>query len=245
MLTPTELAARSFVVDYTTPIVAGVYFIYCAANGRGYIGSTNNLYHRLRGHKAKFKRGKHENIHLQRTCDKYGIDALSFLVVEITTSDDADHLVERENHWLLQMDRELMFNMTVPALKGGPQHFQRSPEFRAAISRSLIGNKRSLGRVIPEEYKAVLAAKWKGRKVPPEETAKAQATRAATLLAHPELVRRGEQISTAKLTPDKVREIRRLWATGEYFQREIGEMFGVKQSQIWCVLSGKTWSHVK
>lgn len=55
----------------------------------------------------------------------------------------------------------------------------------------------------------------------------------------------GERQWQAKLTEDSVREIRKLYATGHYKQRVIGEMFGVNQTVVSCVVRRKTWKHVK
>ena len=54
----------------------------------------------------------------------------------------------------------------------------------------------------------------------------------------------GERQWQAKLTEDSVREIRKLYATGDYRQQELGEMFGVEQTVISCVVLRKTWKHV-
>jgi hypothetical protein len=47
----------------------------------------------------------------------------------------------------------------------------------------------------------------------------------------------------AKLTEDDVREVRELLAQG-WTQTEIGKLFGVSQSQISLIKTGKEWRHV-
>lgn len=47
-----------------------------------------------------------------------------------------------------------------------------------------------------------------------------------------------------KLTPDNVKEIRRLYATGQYRQIDLGKMFGVKQPCIKSVILRQTWKHI-
>lgn len=54
-------------------------------------------------------------------------------------------------------------------------------------------------------------------------------------------VRRGESNNKSKLTDAKAREIRQLYATGDYSQADLGKLFGVSQVAIWQVTSGKTW----
>ncbi len=52
---------------------------------------------------------------------------------------------------------------------------------------------------------------------------------------------RGENAPNAKLTWDKVRLIRRLRNEKHYSQKELGEMFGVTQTNIGTIVRGKTW----
>lgn len=61
---------------------------------------------------------------------------------------------------------------------------------------------------------------------------------------HPEKIRRGEAASMAKLNADQVREIRAMYASGEWWQREIAEKFGVTQILISKIVARKVWGHV-
>ena len=49
----------------------------------------------------------------------------------------------------------------------------------------------------------------------------------------------------AKLSPEKVIEIRSLYATGEYTQEQLGNLFNVNHRTIQSVTSNKTWRWVK
>ena len=58
-------------------------------------------------------------------------------------------------------------------------------------------------------------------------------------------VRRGNQHPNAKLTPDRVREIRRrYWHEGES-QASISRSMDVSTSTVQSVISGKSWGHVR
>jgi len=53
--------------------------------------------------------------------------------------------------------------------------------------------------------------------------------------------RRGEKNGRAKLTEEKVREIRRLYTTGRHSQRELGERFGVIESHVGRIVRREVW----
>jgi hypothetical protein len=61
----------------------------------------------------------------------------------------------------------------------------------------------------------------------------------------PEVIPRGTDFPQSKLDEDKVREIRRLYATGNYTQKQLAEMFGVTQHLICLIIHRKAWAHVK
>jgi predicted XRE-type DNA-binding protein len=56
--------------------------------------------------------------------------------------------------------------------------------------------------------------------------------------------RTGSANGNAKLTEDIVREIRRLYATGEFSQRELARRFGVSQSVISRIVGRQIWKHI-
>lgn len=58
-------------------------------------------------------------------------------------------------------------------------------------------------------------------------------------------VLRGEQIGISKLTPEKVIEIRRLYASGRYSQQALADMFGVWQTVVSSIVLRKTWKHIE
>jgi len=60
----------------------------------------------------------------------------------------------------------------------------------------------------------------------------------------PELRSRGEQCRTAKLTPEKIRDIRRRYASGGVTQAVLGKQYGVDQADISRIVAHKSWAHV-
>jgi len=59
------------------------------------------------------------------------------------------------------------------------------------------------------------------------------------------VVPKGAAHYRAKLTEDDVRENRRLYATGEFSQRELARRFGVHQRTIGRIVLRKNWKHVR
>ena len=51
----------------------------------------------------------------------------------------------------------------------------------------------------------------------------------------------GENNGHSKLTWDKVREIRRLYAVGNTSSSKIAKQFGINQSHVWQIVTNKQW----
>lgn len=54
----------------------------------------------------------------------------------------------------------------------------------------------------------------------------------------------GSNNGAAWLNEDLVKEIRALYATGDYTQVELGREYGVDNSTIWKIVHNKKWKHV-
>lgn len=55
---------------------------------------------------------------------------------------------------------------------------------------------------------------------------------------------RGERHGMAKLVEDDIHEIRQLYSTGMYRQKDIGDAYGIHQVHVSDIVNRKTWSHV-
>jgi group I intron endonuclease len=77
--------------------------IYCIENSitkRKYYGSSMNVSKRLTNHKKELKKQIHHNIQLQRSINKYGIDAFIFYLIEETIFTDRKDLLLYEQTYL-------------------------------------------------------------------------------------------------------------------------------------------------
>lgn len=77
----------------------GIYSITNNINGNFYIGSCINYKTRMKCHVNTLKKGRHCNIKLQRSFDKYGIDNFSFDFLEVVERDKSK-IIEREQWYL-------------------------------------------------------------------------------------------------------------------------------------------------
>jgi len=76
----------------------GIYCIRNARNGKVYIGSSVNCYHRVKSqHFARLRSGKHSNPHLQSAWNRYGEQSFESFVVELC---DESQLLNREQFWI-------------------------------------------------------------------------------------------------------------------------------------------------
>jgi len=55
----------------------------------------------------------------------------------------------------------------------------------------------------------------------------------------------GERHSQAKLTEESVLSIREMWSSGKLSQRKIAKLFGITQSVVSMIVSGKIWKKLR
>lgn len=76
-------------------MTSGIYRITCVPTGNHYIGSSIHIEERWRQHRTEMRGGYHSNPHLQRSWNKYGEPAFTFVVLE-ECSDSRSVLLSRE-----------------------------------------------------------------------------------------------------------------------------------------------------
>lgn len=82
-------------------IISGIYCIENIVNKKKYIGESIDIYRRWKEHKQELRDGVHNNIHLQRSWNKYGEINFKFKIIEECTS---DCILEREKYWIKYYD---------------------------------------------------------------------------------------------------------------------------------------------
>jgi len=88
----------------------------------------------------------------------------------------------------------------------------------------------------------VASGKNHGTKTHPERIARGIRHGSKT---HPEKWRRGEELPWSKLNKRLVKKIRKEYRPGVYGTERLAKKYGVSQTTIYCLVTGKTWKHVK
>ena len=93
-----------------TPPLIGVYKITNNITGKYYIGYSKNINKRFYEHKKTLKNGKHQNIILQRSYDKYTLDAFTFETIHIF--DNIEDAKNKELEYLQNLEiRSILYNI--------------------------------------------------------------------------------------------------------------------------------------
>ena len=115
------------VTDITTESLekAGVYKLTCVATKKCYVGSSVNIYHRLKNHNYNLTKGIHTNTYLQNTVNKYGQDSIRAEVLEYTSREE---VLVKEKEWIDKLKPEFNFILD-PVAKAS-----YTPELREKLS---------------------------------------------------------------------------------------------------------------
>jgi group I intron endonuclease len=217
----------------------GVYSITCLANGWVYIGSSMSVRQRWTTHRSWLRNGTHKVPQMQADYDEYGAEAFSYdLVSEVA---DADERYEREQEQITTaLATGRCYNLSPSARDNTGHRF--TPEQSRKVSAALKGKPKS------EEHRANL---WRDREVTPEHrenmrlvgSAGAGVPKTAEHRQRIGLAQQGSGNHQAKLTDDRVREIKRRLSIGEK-GRALAAEFGVSEPVISNIKHGHRWAHI-
>lgn len=222
--------------------IQGIYQIKNILNEHVYIGSSNNIRVRWNEHRNLLRKNCHTNIHLQRAWNKYGEKNFVFGKLEDVLREE--DLIPREQWFLNRLTRsDYNINMIAhkpPSFEGNIHSEKTKKMMREKMSgknNGFYGKKHTLESLkkISEASKGKNNANW-GKPMSEETKRKMIASRKGKYI--------GEDNKKSKLTPKNVIEIRELYATGEYTQTKLGEMFGVSQEQVSNIVRLKVWTHI-
>ena len=128
---------------------------------RVYVGSTVNYHSRTRQHKYLLKNGKHSSTQLQNHFNKYGLDDLSFEILESGSYVDIQHLLSREQGWYNHFcfnGRDIPY-FNINRIAGTTLGYRHTPESKLIISEA---SKNSIRKPMSQETRDLLSDIKKG-----------------------------------------------------------------------------------
>jgi group I intron endonuclease len=136
--------------------ISAIYIIRNNINDKIYIGSAIDVKARWVTHRSRLKNNQHHSIILQRAYNKYGIESLSYEILEYVT--DKNKLIEREQVWINFFKPEYNINK----IAGNNLGMKHSEETKKKMSEAHKGYKRCLGKKASEETKEKMSLKKRG-----------------------------------------------------------------------------------
>ena len=88
--------------------ISCIYKITCDAEGRSYVGKTQNVGGRWWSHLGMLSANAHPNTELQRVYNQYGADSLSFSILDSVPVDD---LSRAEAYWIEKYGLDNLYNV--------------------------------------------------------------------------------------------------------------------------------------
>ena len=194
---------------------SGIYKIVNISNEKVYVGQTVNMKKRWSTHKKLLSQGNHFNCHLQRACNKDGMDILSFEVIELCEKGD---LNEREIHWISKLSSfKNGYNFTEGG--GGTRGYMFTEESKQKMSKRHMGNKYNSGNKYTEESRHQMSLAHMGLKSTEEARKKISEAN------------RGSKHPAAK----KVFSVDKVFECG----KDCAEYYGVIYGTMKCWLNGR------
>lgn len=209
--------------------ITGIYKITNSVNKKIYIGSACNYFGRISQHKSELKNNKHGNGRLQNAANKYGIESLTFYLIEECKR---EMLIEREQFYIDTLKPQY----NICNIAGSCIGVKRSESF---IEKQR-GLKNRLGKKSNEEQRRRLSkAKKEYIKLHPNEISRLTNINLGNTYrmgkSMPiESILSGENHYNHKLKDYRVRVIRSIFVpySRKFSTRKLGIMYGVSHQQI-------------
>jgi group I intron endonuclease len=134
----------------------GIYAITNSLNNKRYIGSSANIFHRLKEHRYLLQKNKHTNGKLQNAWNKYGGEIFLFNILEMIP---INKLIKKEQYWIDKIN-SVKNGYNIRPTAESNLGFRFSEESKKKISMN-NGNK---GKAMSEETKKKISEANKGKK---------------------------------------------------------------------------------
>lgn len=243
--------------------ISCVYTIGFLNTDKKYVGSTKNFAHRRSSHLSCLKNNKHSNSYLQNAFNKYGVEYITFTVLEHTLSDKKT-LQEREQSWLDELktyNRDTGFNLSkiahLPTGSGnsdenkrrnqskfmkGKQYAKgskRSPEFVEWQKATMLARK----RIASEETKQKIRKAHLGKIVSDSTKAKLREINLGTVRTMESRITHSK--NTARLSAQQVIDLRRRYSSKIDSIQTLSEEIGYSYKTTWKIVTGRAYMWVE
>jgi group I intron endonuclease len=102
------------------PHIQGVYVLTCLATGKCYVGSSQDIFARVKCHLAMLLKDEHFNIKLQRAWNKYSVvGGWAWGLLEEVVPEETVRLLAREQHWIRDLG-VLAHGFNIALIAGSP-----------------------------------------------------------------------------------------------------------------------------
>lgn len=219
---------------------SGIYCIRNKFNNMIYIGSSINIENRIREHRNKLNKNKHENPKLQNAWNKYGGDNFEFIILSYETESKLRYNEQLYIHLFGSLDRNQGYNIsegTSTCVLKGENNPRSSLTNKQVVEIKILLYQNTLSQPdIAKQYNVSISTienikhnkSWKHIKVP-------NCTN--------EELRDIKCKGNKKLDDDAVYKIKQMLVDG-YTQLNIAKTFDVGETTIGYIKSGKTYSHL-
>lgn len=180
----------------------GIYAIVNLSNNKFYIGSSNNLYVRRKGHFNDLKGNKHKNNYLQNAFNK---NPMYFIMIEIEKILDLNVLRTREQFWMDELksyEKGIGYNINTNA--EGLLGYQHTQETREKLRKAHTGRK------LPEEQRKKISKTLTGRSLSSETRRKISESNKKTKLSK-EFKDKHEEKATSVIQMDIEGNVIKVW----------------------------------
>jgi group I intron endonuclease len=217
---PTNSEYKTFKMELHVGIYAIEYI------DKVYIGQTTNFPQRRNEHLSKLRRGKHENIHLQRYFDKYGENSLTFRMVE---GCDESIITEREQVYINTLHKSERFNINLIACR--PPDVTGRKHSESSLEKMRGRPAWNTGKKLSEEHRSNISKGCTGMKQPESQI---EATRERMLTDNPSKrldVRRKLSDAKKTFTEEQCIEVYDMRERG-MTQQSIADSFGWSRGKV-------------
>jgi len=219
--------------------VIGIYLIINKENYKTYVGSSIDVERRWKQHRSSLCRDKHDNSYLQNAWNKYGEENFIFSIIEELGEIILLEKVLKVEQWYLD---NFISEYNINRKASGCNYFKGkkfTDEHRKNLSIAHSGELHHFyGKRRPEH-----SIKMIGRKVSKETRDRISKIHKGKVVS--EETKRKISIAKGNLTIEQVKEIRKLYATKNYTQKELGKMFTISFQHVSRIVNNQVWRYIQ